>query len=63
MVNQTKIFAVQDLTEKLKAAKAVALIDYQGLTAEQIAELRRKVKEAGGFIQVVKNTLISRALA
>lgn len=63
MVNQTKIFAVQDLTEKLKAAKTVALIDYQGLTAEQIAELRRKIGEAGGTIQVVKNTLISRALA
>lgn len=63
MVNQAKIFAVQDLTEKLKAARAVALIDYQGLTAEQIAELRRKIKEAGGSVQVIKNTLISRALA
>ncbi len=63
MVNQAKIFAVQDLAEKLKSAKAVALIDYQGLTAEQLATLRHQVKEAGGAIQVVKNTLIMRALA
>ena len=63
MVHQAKILAVQELTEKLKTAKAVALIDYQGLTAEQIANLRKKVKEAGGLIQVVKNTLLVRALA
>ncbi len=63
MVSQAKIYAVTDLAEKLKTAKTTALIDYQGLTAKQIAELRSKVKEAGGQIQVIKNTLISRALA
>ena len=62
MVNQTKIFAVTDLTEKLKAAKSAALVDYQGLNAEQITELRNKIKAAGGIMQVAKNTLITRAL-
>ena len=62
MVNQTKIFAVTDLTEKLKAAKSAALVDYQGLSAEQISELRNKIKAAGGIMQVAKNTLIVRAL-
>lgn len=63
MANQTKIYAVEDLIEKFKAAKTTALVDYQGLSAAQIAELRDKIKETGGFIQVIKNTLIARALA
>jgi len=63
MVNQTKIFALDDLIEKLKGAKSVALINYQGLTAGQINDLRNKAKETGGQIQVFKNTLITRALA
>lgn len=63
MLNQAKLFAVEDLSEKLKSSKSAALVDYQGLTAKQIAELRRKVRESGGAIQVIKNTLISRGLA
>jgi len=63
MVSQAKVFALEDLIEKIKTAKSAALIDYQGLTANQITDLRRKVKEAGGKIQVFKNTLITRALA
>ncbi|MBU2592738.1 MAG: 50S ribosomal protein L10 [Patescibacteria group bacterium] len=62
MVNQAKIFAVDDFSEKLKSAKSAALIDYQGLSGEQLAKLRKKVKEAGGVIEVIKNTLISRGL-
>lgn len=63
MVKQAKIYAVKDLTESLKDAKATALIDYQGLSADQISELRREIKKTGGVMQVAKNTLISRALA
>lgn len=63
MVNQAKIYAVTDLAEKIKAAKTTVLIDYQGLTAKQIARLRSQIKESGGLIQVAKNTLITRALA
>lgn len=63
MTNQTKIFAVEDVLAKMKEAKNIALIDYQGLTAEQIRKLRREVRLAGGQIQVIKNSLISRALS
>ena len=63
MVKQTKLYAVEDLVAKFKAAKTTALVDYQGISAEQITDLREKIKEAGGQVQVIKNTLISRALA
>ncbi|MFH1561630.1 MAG: 50S ribosomal protein L10 [Patescibacteria group bacterium] len=63
MVKQAKLYAVEDLVEKFKSAKSSALVDYQGLTAEQITALRREVTESGGQMLVIKNTLISRALA
>lgn len=62
MVNQLKIYAVENLQAELAGAEVIALIDYQGLTANQFAELRAAIKEAGGQIQVVKNRLLLRAL-
>lgn len=63
MKKQEKIFEVENLTAKIKEAKSVALADYRGLTAGQMATLRSLVKKAGGKLQVVKNTLLLRALA
>jgi len=63
MTNQTKIYTVADLAEKIKSAKSVALIDYQGLTAMQVSDLRDKIREVGGVMEVTKNTFISRAFA
>ena len=63
MSKQSKVYEVENLTESLKSAKSAALIDYQGLNAGQNTELRRKIKETGGSMQVAKNTLLSRALA
>ncbi|PJE67437.1 50S ribosomal protein L10, partial [Candidatus Shapirobacteria bacterium CG10_big_fil_rev_8_21_14_0_10_40_9] len=60
MKKQEKIFAVQDLKERLKEAKAVILTDYRGLTVPQMNDLRLLVKKAGGQILVVKNTLLER---
>ncbi len=62
MTNQIKYYAVEDLTAKLKESKSAALVDYAGLTAAQINQLRKRIVEAGGSIQVVKNTLVKRAL-
>ncbi len=63
MVQQAKIFAVEDIKSKIASAKTVALIDYQGLTAPQLNELRDKIRQVGGSLEVFKNTLIIRALA
>jgi large subunit ribosomal protein L10 len=61
MVQQDKVYSVQNLVEKLKQAKAVVLADYHGLNVAQMAELREKVKQSGGEFEVVKNTLLNRA--
>ncbi len=62
MVKQSKIYEVENITENIKQAKSVALIDYQGLDARQNNELRQKIRQTGGMLEVNKNTLITRAL-
>ncbi len=63
MPNQQKIDQVADITSKFENAKSVALIQYQGLNAADVATLRDNVRANGGKIEVVKNSLITRALA
>jgi len=58
-----KINQVEDVAKKLADAKSVALVQYQGLNAADIAELRANIRAQGGQMEVVKNSLITRALA
>lgn len=62
MVNQAKIQEVENIKRKMDGAKSIALIDYQGLDAGQITQLRQKIREGGGKMIVAKNTLIGIAL-
>jgi len=57
-----KIEQVEQVAKKLADAKSVALIQYQGLNAGDIAELRANIRAQGGQMEVVKNSLITRAL-
>jgi len=63
MKKQEKVFEVENLTAKIKDAKAVAVADYRGLNVSQTSQLRKRVREAGGELQVVKNNLFYRALS
>ncbi len=63
MPNIKKIEQVDQVTKKLTDAKSVALIQYQGLNAADISQLRADIKQVGGSMEVVKNSLITRALA
>ncbi len=50
------------MADKLKSAKSAALVQYQGLNAQDLTQLRAQIKQTGGTMEVVKNTLITRAL-
>ena len=63
MKKQEKIFTVDNLTAQLKEAKSVVLANFRGLNVAQLAQLRSQVKKNGGQFQVVKNSLLKRALA
>jgi len=62
MKKQEKIYEVENLTAKIKDAKAVAVADYRGLNVSQINQLRNRIREVGGELQVVKNNLFFQAL-
>jgi large subunit ribosomal protein L10 len=57
-VLEQKKQVVSDITEKLRSAKSVVLVEYKGLTVEKATELRNKCREAGVEYKVYKNTLM-----
>ena len=62
MAAQSKLDAVKQLTEKLKDAKAMVLVDYRGINVNEDTELRRKARETGIDYFVAKNRLVKIAL-
>lgn len=63
MKRSEKPFVVEDLTARIKDAKSVVVVDYQGIATKSLNELRQKIKEAGGTFTVAKNTLLNLAFA
>lgn len=61
-MNQTvleqKKQVVSEITEKLRSAKSVVLVEYKGLTVEKATELRNKCREVGVEYKVYKNSLM-----
>jgi len=49
---------MQDLEKSLTDQKAIVFVDFQGLNAESLFELRNSLKDAGCFLKVTKKTLL-----
>ena len=62
MANQRNTASVEALRTLLGDARTFFLVDYQGLSADQIGALRAKVRDAGGRLLVAKNTLVNVVL-
>ncbi|HFI0464255.1 TPA: 50S ribosomal protein L10 [Streptococcus suis] len=54
---------VSQVAQDLKSAASVVVVDYLGLTVEQVTNLRKELREAGVHMKVVKNTILRRAAA
>jgi large subunit ribosomal protein L10 len=52
---------VAEVAEVAKQATSLIAAEYSGLTVAQLAELRKKAREAGVYMRVVRNTLARRA--
>jgi large subunit ribosomal protein L10 len=48
--------------QKFKTAKLAIVTEYRGLSVAQMTKLRREIHGASGEYQVIKNTLVRRAL-
>ncbi len=62
LTREQKNQIIEEYTELLQASHGLVLADYRGLTVKEMQALRRQVKEVGGHMRVVKNTLFRIAL-
>ena len=53
---------VQEISETIKDAQSLVVVDYRGLTVAEDTQLRKNLREAGVTYKVYKNTLVSRAV-
>lgn len=53
---------VQEIEEKFDQSKSAVLLDYRGLTVEEVTDLRNKYREKDVYYKVYKNTLVKIAL-
>ncbi len=52
---------VQEISECIKDAQSVVLVDYRGLTVAEDTQLRKQLREAGVTYKVYKNTMLNFA--
>ena len=61
MNREQKAAVIAEIAAQITASEAVFAVDYRGITVEQAAELRMKLRDADASLRVVKNTLTIRA--
>ncbi|MFQ5682890.1 MAG: 50S ribosomal protein L10 [Candidatus Binatia bacterium] len=59
---EEKARSVLAVQAKLKTAKMAIVTEYRGLTVAQMTRLRQEIRAAAGEYQVIKNTMVRRAL-
>ena len=62
MTREEKSIAIQDLTAQLAGTNIIYVSDISGLNAETTSDLRRACFKAGIKLEVVKNTLLAKAM-
>ncbi len=62
MTREEKSIAIEDLTAQLAGVNVVYLADISGLDADTTSNLRRACYKAGIKLEVVKNTLLAKAM-
>ena len=52
---------VSSISESIKSAKSMTVVEYRGLTVSQLESLRKTLRECGSEFKVYKNTLVNIA--
>lgn len=58
---ENKKLIVEEIKNYASEAKSIVLVDYKGLTVEQVSALRKSFREAGAVYKVYKNRLMKIA--
>ena len=58
-----KAVVIDEVAAQVASAQSIIVAEYRGLEVGQITVLRRKAREAGVYLRVLKNTLASRAVS
>ncbi len=53
---------VSEIAAQVAQSGAIVFAEYRGLTVAELTQLRRKAREAGVYLHVLKNTLVTRAI-
>ena len=61
MPTQEKVDRVAELKDKLERSSIIISTGYSGMNANQMVDLRRRMRDGGVEFVVVKNSLLSRA--
>jgi len=59
---EKKAFEVEALAEKIKNTPSIVLVNYLGLTVEEVTQLRSQLYENDCEMKVTKNNIIKRAV-
>ncbi len=58
---QAKQETVAQIQQRLENCQSAVLLDYRGLTVEEVTKLRNQFRESGVEYKVLKNTMVRRA--
>jgi large subunit ribosomal protein L10 len=61
MNRDQKAVAIEEIAGKIDESDAIFAVDFRGISVEQVAELRTKLRPADATFKVVKNSLTERA--
>ncbi|MGH2918216.1 MAG: 50S ribosomal protein L10 [Solirubrobacteraceae bacterium] len=61
MNREQKAAVIEEIAVQITESEAVFAVDYRGISVQQAAELRGKLRDADASLRVVKNTLTERA--
>ena len=53
---------VKELSEHIKNAKLILLVDYRGTTVSDDTKLRKEIREVNGELKVIKNNIIKKSI-
>lgn len=58
---EVKAKLVDEVSDKIKEAASVVVVDYRGLTVAEVTSLRKQLRDNGVEMKVIKNSILRRA--